>query len=61
MRTKPSPNYDAGDRTGRLPEVIPLDFMSFIKAFNSTATVAAASAARSKPEPTASAAAKPQQ
>ena len=61
MRTKPSPNYDAGDRTGRLPEVIPLDFSSFVKAFNNTATGAAASAARPKPEPTASAAAKPQQ
>jgi len=34
MRTKPSPNYDAGDRTGRLPNTIPLDFPSFIKAFN---------------------------
>ncbi len=61
MRTKPSPNYDAGDRTGRLPEVIPLDFSSFVKAFNNTAAGAAASAARPKPEPTASAAAKPQQ
>ena len=61
MRTKPSPNYDAGDRTGRLPEVIPLDFSSFMKAFNNTAAGAAASAARPKPEPTASAAAKPQQ
>ena len=61
MRTKPSPNYDAGDRTGRLPEVIPLDFPSFMKAFNNTAAGAAASAARPKPEPTASAAAKPQQ
>lgn len=44
MRTKPSPNYDAGDRTGRLPEVIPLDFPSFMKAFNNTAAGAAASA-----------------
>jgi hypothetical protein len=41
MRTKPSPNYDAGDRTGRLPEVIPLDFSSFMKAFNNTAAGAA--------------------
>jgi len=31
MRTKPSPNYDAGDRTGKLPEMIPLDFPSFQK------------------------------
>jgi hypothetical protein len=31
MRTKPSPNYDAGDRTGKLPDTIPLDFSDFIK------------------------------
>ncbi|MDF7806251.1 ATP-binding protein [Pontiellaceae bacterium B12219] len=36
MRTKPSPNYDAGDRTGMLPEVIPLDFPSFMEAFAAT-------------------------
>ena len=34
IRTKPSPNYEAGDRTGRLPELLPLDFPSFLKAFN---------------------------
>ncbi|MCL4552922.1 MAG: ATP-binding protein [Candidatus Marsarchaeota archaeon] len=34
MRTKPSLNYEAGDRTGRLPEVIDLDFARFIEAFN---------------------------
>ncbi len=34
IRTKPNLNYDAGDRTGRLPEVLPLDFKEFIKAFN---------------------------
>jgi hypothetical protein len=61
MRTKPSPSYDAGDRTGRLPEVIPLDFTSFMKAFNSTSSAAVASATRPKPEPTAGAAAKTQQ
>lgn len=33
MRTKPSPNYEAGDRTGRLPEVIDLDFRKFVEAF----------------------------
>lgn len=42
MRTKPSPNYDAGDRTGRLPEMIPLDFPTFLKAFNSKAKPASA-------------------
>jgi hypothetical protein len=34
IRTKPSLNYDAGDRTGRLPEILPLDFKEFLKAFN---------------------------
>lgn len=34
IRTKPSPNYDAGDRTGVLPETIPLDFENFTKIFD---------------------------
>jgi len=34
IRTKPHPNYEAGDRTGRLPEVIDLDYSRFIEAFN---------------------------
>ena len=58
MRTKPSPNYDAGDRTGRLPEMIPLDFPTFLKAFNQTAAGSAVSAARTKSEPATTA--KPQ-
>ena len=33
MRTKPSIYYEAGDRTGRLPEVIDLDYGTFLKAF----------------------------
>jgi hypothetical protein len=33
IRTKPSLNYDAGDRTGRLPDALPLDFGVFLKAF----------------------------
>jgi hypothetical protein len=33
IRTKPSLYYEAGDRTGRLPETIDLDFKSFIAAF----------------------------
>jgi hypothetical protein len=40
IRTKPSLNYDAGDRTGRLPEILPLNFQDFIKAFNGTGTAA---------------------
>jgi hypothetical protein len=33
MRTKPNPCYEAKDRTGRLPETLPLDFAAFRKAF----------------------------
>ncbi len=33
VRTKPNPAYEAGDRTGRLPETITLDFDAFCKAF----------------------------
>jgi len=50
MRTKPSPNYDAGDRTGKLPEVIPLEFNAFVKYLEPTARGAAAIAVTSKPE-----------
>jgi len=34
MHTQPSPFYEAGDRTGRLPDVIDLDFTKFLQAFN---------------------------
>ena len=33
IRTKPHPAYEAGDRTGRLPETLALDFDEFQKAF----------------------------
>ena len=33
IRTKPSPNYDAGDRFGCLPETMDLDYQAFVKAF----------------------------
>ena len=33
LRTKPHPTYEAGDRTGRLPETLALDFDEFQKAF----------------------------
>jgi len=33
MRTKPSPYWEAGDRTGGLPETIDLDFDAFTSAF----------------------------
>jgi hypothetical protein len=37
VRSKPHPTYEAGDRTGRLPELLPLDYEQFVKAFNSPA------------------------
>jgi len=33
IRTKPSENWEAGDRTKRLPATVPLDFQEFKKAF----------------------------
>ena len=34
IRTKPGLYYEAGDRTGRLPETIELDFRNFLESFN---------------------------
>jgi len=34
VRTKPDRHYEAGDRTGRLPETIDLDYAAFLAAFN---------------------------
>ncbi len=42
LRTKPGANYEAGDRTGRLPEVIDFDYAKFIEAFNRSAGTPAA-------------------
>ncbi len=33
LRTKPHPTYEAGDRTGKLPEVLPLSYEAFAAAF----------------------------
>ena len=33
IRTKPTASYDAGDRTGKLPEIISLDYYKFMKSF----------------------------
>jgi hypothetical protein len=33
LRTKPHPTYEAGDRTGRLPELLPLEYAAFQSAF----------------------------
>ena len=45
IRTKPSLYYEAGDRTGRLPETLDLSFTGFLEAFN------AASAGKSAGRP----------
>lgn len=34
IRTKPSENWEAGDRTGKLPPALPLEYQAFVKAFN---------------------------
>jgi hypothetical protein len=50
IRTKPHPTYEAGDRTGRLPEVMPLDFAAFASHFATPGKPdAAASAAQPQP------------
>lgn len=33
VKTKPHDDYEAGDRTGMLPETLPLDYSEFVKAF----------------------------
>jgi len=38
IRTKPSLYYEAGDRTGRLPAKLDLDFGKFIEAYNAAVT-----------------------
>jgi len=37
LRTKPNPAYDAGDRTGRLPDPVPMDFPTFREEFEKAA------------------------
>lgn len=53
LRTKPHPTYEAGDRTGRLPEVLPLDYDAFVKAFTSAApgSVPGTGTAAERPKP----------
>ena len=50
LRTKPAQHYEAGDRTGRLPEVIDMDYGKFVEAFNAAAGPASASAQK-RPAP----------
>ena len=57
IRTKPSLYYEAGDRTGRLPETLELDFGKFKECYNA-ATVTAPTAKAVEPSRPAQAAAK---
>ncbi len=52
VRTKPHMSYEAGDRTGRLPEVIDLDFARFVSAFAAGQQPPAAPAATPAPATT---------
>jgi len=49
LRTKPSATYEAGDRTGRLPEVIDLDFAAFAAEFARGVAAAVAPSAETRP------------
>jgi len=48
IRTKPSLYYEAGDRTGRLPETLDLDFGKFKESYNA-ATVTVEPSRRAQP------------
>jgi hypothetical protein len=49
IRTKPSLYYEAGDRTGRMPETIDLDFGKFLDAFNAAVAPLKPTPATEKP------------
>ena len=51
VRTKPNMHYEAGDRTGRLPEVIDLDFAKFVAAYAQGQPPAPAAPAAPSPSP----------
>ena len=45
LRTKPSPHFEAGDRTKRLPPTIELDYAKFVRAFEAGQRVVSLSSA----------------
>lgn len=49
LRTKPHLSYDAGDRTGRLPEVLPMNYPAFVDAFEKAAPASTIPANTAKP------------
>jgi hypothetical protein len=58
IRTKPHVNYEAGDRTGVLPDVIDLDFAKFLKAFGEPKPALTAIAPSTQQKPRSAAASK---
>ena len=51
IRTKPNVHYEAGDRTGRLPETIDLDFKKFVEAYGDASKKDAATTTDATPLP----------
>jgi hypothetical protein len=51
IRTKPHPTYEAGDRTGRLPDVLPLDYEAFVKAYTAAPGTAPGNGTADKTKP----------
>jgi hypothetical protein len=49
IRTKPSLYYEAGDRTGRLPETLDLDFGKFKESYNAATITAPTAVEHSRP------------
>ncbi|HOY63479.1 MAG: hypothetical protein BWY28_01769 [bacterium ADurb.Bin236] len=50
IRTKPSLYYEAGDRTGRLPEVFDLDYSKYVEAFGEKKTASQTVSTPAKPD-----------
>ncbi len=51
IRTKPTKHYEAGDRSGRLPETIEMDFHKFLEAYRATASQSTTQAPSKTPTP----------
>ena len=51
LRTKPNKHYEAGDRTGKLPDPLPLDFNAFKTAFEKAVSQVAGTSADKKTDP----------
>ena len=52
IRTKPSVYFEAGDRTGRLPETLDLDYSKFVEAFHAATAANPATKPAAKPAAT---------